>query len=82
MVTARQAKRKPRPTAGADTTTPHGTLMLTVLGSLAEFERADQGPDRRRHGASQGGRRSHGHAEPADATSAREAIARRDAGER
>jgi DNA invertase Pin-like site-specific DNA recombinase len=25
--------------AWADTTTPHGRLMLTVLGSLAEFER-------------------------------------------
>lgn len=24
---------------GADTTTPHGQLMLTVLGGLAEFER-------------------------------------------
>jgi hypothetical protein len=25
----------------ADTTTPHGRLMLTVLGSLAEFEAID-----------------------------------------
>ena len=25
--------------SGADTTTPHGRLMLTVLGGLAEFER-------------------------------------------
>jgi DNA invertase Pin-like site-specific DNA recombinase len=25
--------------AWADTTTPHGRLMLTVLGGLAEFER-------------------------------------------
>ncbi|MGB6441503.1 MAG: recombinase family protein [Methyloceanibacter sp.] len=25
--------------AWADTTTPHGGLMLTVLGGLAEFER-------------------------------------------
>jgi DNA invertase Pin-like site-specific DNA recombinase len=24
---------------GGDTTTPHGRLMLTVLGGLAEFER-------------------------------------------
>jgi hypothetical protein len=24
---------------GADTTTPHGQLMLTILGGLAEFER-------------------------------------------
>jgi DNA invertase Pin-like site-specific DNA recombinase len=26
--------------AWADTTTPHGRLMLTVLGGLAEFERS------------------------------------------
>jgi DNA invertase Pin-like site-specific DNA recombinase len=26
--------------AWADTTTPHGTLMLTILGGLAEFERS------------------------------------------
>ena len=26
--------------AWADTTTPHGKLMITVLGGLAEFERA------------------------------------------
>ena len=26
--------------AWADTTTPHGKLMLTVLGGLAEFERS------------------------------------------
>jgi DNA invertase Pin-like site-specific DNA recombinase len=28
-----------RPATWADTTTPHGRLMLTVLGGLAEFER-------------------------------------------
>ena len=28
----------------ADTTTPHGRLMLTVLGGLAEFERELIGP--------------------------------------
>jgi DNA invertase Pin-like site-specific DNA recombinase len=28
-----------RPDTWADTTTPHGRLMLTVLGGLAEFER-------------------------------------------
>jgi DNA invertase Pin-like site-specific DNA recombinase len=44
--------------AWADTTTPHGRLMLTVLGGLAEFERelikarTDEG---RNTGASQGG---------------------------
>jgi DNA invertase Pin-like site-specific DNA recombinase len=27
------------PDTWADTTTPHGRLMLTVLGGLAEFER-------------------------------------------
>src|SRR6478752_3657690 len=32
--------------AWADTTTPHGKLMLTVLGGLAEFERF---ADRRAH---------------------------------
>jgi DNA invertase Pin-like site-specific DNA recombinase len=26
--------------AWADTTTPHGRLMLTILGGLAEFERS------------------------------------------
>src|SRR5262249_37316063 len=30
---------KPLGDAWADTTTPHGRLMLTVLGELAEFER-------------------------------------------
>ena len=37
----------------ADTTTPHGRLMLTVLGGLAEFERelirARTGEGRKRH---------------------------------
>ena len=47
--------------AWADTTTPHGRLMLTVLGGLAEFERelirarTGEGRDPR-----QGARRSHG----------------------
>jgi hypothetical protein len=31
--------RGPGPDAWADATTPHGRLMLTVLGGLAEFER-------------------------------------------
>ena len=44
--------------AWADTTTPHGRLMLTVLGGLAEFERelirsrTDEGRKRAKHGAS------------------------------
>ncbi len=32
-------ERRTRGDAWADTTTPHGRLMLTVLGGLAEFER-------------------------------------------
>jgi DNA invertase Pin-like site-specific DNA recombinase len=31
--------------AWADTATPHGRLMLTVLGGLAEFERVDSSAD-------------------------------------
>jgi DNA invertase Pin-like site-specific DNA recombinase len=39
----------------ADTTTPHGRLMLTVLGGLAEFERElIRAPHRRRPQARQG----------------------------
>jgi DNA invertase Pin-like site-specific DNA recombinase len=30
---------RPRHDAWADTTAPHGRLILTVLGGLAEFER-------------------------------------------
>jgi hypothetical protein len=41
----------------ADTTTPHGRLMLTVLGGLAEFERElNPRPHRRGTGARQGAR--------------------------
>jgi DNA invertase Pin-like site-specific DNA recombinase len=36
----RQAGFRSLKDAWADTTTPHGRLMLTVLGGLAEFERA------------------------------------------
>lgn len=35
----RQAAFRSLSDAWADTTTPHGRLMLTVLGGLAEFER-------------------------------------------
>lgn len=38
-ITNRQAGFKSLGDAWADTTTPHGRLMLTVLGGLAEFER-------------------------------------------
>jgi Resolvase, N terminal domain len=43
----------------ADTTTPHGRLMLTVLGGLAEFER-ELRPHGRRPRARQGKRREDG----------------------
>jgi DNA invertase Pin-like site-specific DNA recombinase len=38
-ITAKGAGFKSLGDAWADTTTPHGRLMLTVLGGLAEFER-------------------------------------------
>jgi DNA invertase Pin-like site-specific DNA recombinase len=38
-VTGRKAGFRSLSDAWADTTTPHGRLMLTVLGGLAEFER-------------------------------------------
>jgi hypothetical protein len=68
--------------SGADTTTPHGRLILTVLGGLAEFERhlivarTSEGRKRARaHGVLFG--------RPRKLTpyQRREAIARRDAGE-
>jgi DNA invertase Pin-like site-specific DNA recombinase len=68
--------------AWADTTTPHGRLMLTVLGGLAEFERelikARTGEGRRRAQA-----RGVHMGRPAALTphQQREAIARREAGE-
>jgi DNA invertase Pin-like site-specific DNA recombinase len=68
--------------AWADTTTPHGRLMLTVLGGLAEFERelirARTGEGRRRAQA----RGVHMGRPPAlNPDQRREALARRDAGE-
>jgi DNA invertase Pin-like site-specific DNA recombinase len=68
--------------AWADTTTPHGRLMLTVLGGLAEFERelirARTGEGRARAKA----RGVHMGRPPALTPHQRkEAIARRDAGE-
>ena len=38
-ITERGAGFRSLKDAWADTTTPHGRLMLTVLGGLAEFER-------------------------------------------
>lgn len=66
----------------ADTTTPHGRLMLTVLGGLAEFERelirARTGEGRERAQA----RGVHMGRPPAlNPDQQREALARRDAGE-
>jgi DNA invertase Pin-like site-specific DNA recombinase len=66
----------------ADTTTPHGRLMLTVLGGLAEFERelikarTSEGRERAKARGVHMGR-------PSKLTphQRREAIARRDAGE-
>jgi DNA invertase Pin-like site-specific DNA recombinase len=66
----------------ADTTTPHGRLMLTVLGGLAEFERelirARTGEGRARavaRGVKMGGKPK------LSAVQRREALARRDLGE-
>ena len=65
----------------ADTTTPHGRLMLTILGGLAEFERelirARTGEGRKRAKA----RGVHMGRPPAlNGDQRREALARRDAG--
>jgi DNA invertase Pin-like site-specific DNA recombinase len=68
--------------AWADTTTPHGRLMLTVLGGLAEFERelirarTGEGRARAKAAGVHMGRPS-----KLTAHQRREAIARRDAGE-
>lgn len=66
----------------ADTTTPHGRLMLTVLGGLAEFERelikARTGEGRKRAKA----RGVHmGRPSALNRDQQREALARREAGE-
>jgi DNA invertase Pin-like site-specific DNA recombinase len=66
----------------ADTTTPHGRLMLTVLGGLAEFERelimsrTSEGRQRAKAGGVRMGRRP-----KLTAHQRGEALARRDAGE-
>ena len=51
-VSEREAGFRSLKDAWADTTTPHGRLMLTVLGGLAEFER--ECPYRRRQKACEG----------------------------
>lgn len=68
--------------AWADTSTPHGRLMLTVLGGLAEFERelirarTGEGRERARARGVKMGRRS-----KLTAHQRREALERRDKGE-
>jgi DNA invertase Pin-like site-specific DNA recombinase len=66
----------------ADTTTPHGRLMLTVLGGLAEFERelirarTGEGRERAKARGIRLGRRP-----KLTAHQKRKALARREAGE-
>jgi DNA invertase Pin-like site-specific DNA recombinase len=66
----------------ADTTTPHGRLMLTALGGLAEFERelirarTSEGRDRARTRGVRFGRKP-----KLTSHQMREALARREAGE-
>ena len=68
--------------AWADTTTPHGRLMLTVLGGLAEFERelirarTDEGRKRAQARGVKFGRKL-----KLTPHQQREALARREAGE-
>ena len=81
-ITKRGAGFKSLADSWADTTTPHGRLMLTVLGGLAEFERelikarTGEGRARAKAAGVHMGR-------PSKLTphQRREAIARRDAGE-
>jgi DNA invertase Pin-like site-specific DNA recombinase len=68
--------------AWADTTTPHGRLMVTVLGGLAEFERelirarTDEGRKRAKERGIRFGRKP-----KLTPHQVREALARREAGE-
>jgi len=66
----------------ADTTTPHGRLMLTVLGGLAEFERElirARTEEGRRRAQARGAR--FGRKLKLSAHQRKEALARREAGE-
>jgi DNA invertase Pin-like site-specific DNA recombinase len=68
--------------AWADTTTPHGRLMLTVLGGLAEFERElirARTDDGRKRAMERGVR--FGRKPKLTPHQVREAVARREAGE-
>jgi DNA invertase Pin-like site-specific DNA recombinase len=60
----------------ADTTTPHGRLMLTVLGGLAEFER-----ELIRSRTGEGRERAKGRKPKLTHHQRQEAVARREAGE-
>ena len=82
MIAKRGAGFKSLADTWADTTTPHGRLMLTVLGGLAEFERelirARTGEGRERAKA----RGVHmGRPSALTPPQQREALARREAGE-
>src|SRR3978361_500643 len=81
-ITERKAGFRSLTDAGAATTRPHGRLMLTVLGGLAEFERelirtrTGEGRERAKAGGVILGRKP-----KLTSHQRREAIARRDAGE-
>jgi DNA invertase Pin-like site-specific DNA recombinase len=81
-ITAQGAAFRSLHDAWADTTTPHGRLMLTVLGGLAEFERelirarTGEGRERAKARGVKLGRRP-----KLSPHQIREALARRDAGE-
>jgi hypothetical protein len=75
-ITKRGAGLKSMADVWADTTTPHGRPMLTVLGGLAEFER-----ELIKSRTGEGRRRPYGPARQVVAASAARSRCRRDAGE-
>jgi DNA invertase Pin-like site-specific DNA recombinase len=81
-IAEKQASFRSLSDAWADTTTPHGRLMLTVLGGLAEFERelirarTGEGRERAKARGVRLGRKP-----KLTPHQQREALARRDAGE-
>ena len=81
-ITAQGAAFRSLHDAWADTTTPHGRLMLTVLGGLAEFERelirarTGEGRERAKARGVRLGRKP-----KLTSHQVREALGRRDAGE-
>src|SRR5262249_46313905 len=82
MISKAGAKFRSLADAWADTTTPHGELMVTVLGGLATFERhlirarTDEGRKRAKERGVRFGRKP-----KLPPFQVREAIARREAGE-